>query len=241
LVVLDYLPTPLSVHAKLFIPTSTPVEAAGTYINKEGRQQLLAPVIEPRLPIAVTGDGNHPPREFIQFAPGSEPQPAWQLLQQLLGDSAQLDVLRHRMKETVPRLVDFSKLEPGGVSCRVSDADERSLYADEIPDQPQGSLQLLVSPARYGSDLLSRFSDKLTSRFPAARLQLHPQDAAERGLGDGNKVILDTDIGTFNLTLSCVDGLAQGCALVENSAAFPHLVPGGKIGFCQVAAGGSHD
>jgi NADH-quinone oxidoreductase subunit G len=241
LVVLDYLPTPLSVHANLFIPTSAPVETAGTFINNEGRQQLFAPVIEPRLPIAVTGEGDHPPREFSHQAPGSDPQPAWQLLQQLLGEETNLDQVRSGLKAAHSRLVEFSDLQPGGVPCRVADADERSLYADELPAQPAGTLQLIVSPARYGSDLLSRFSDKLQPRFASTCLQLHPQDATELGLTDGMKVVLITDIGKYNLSLCLRDDLTPGCAVVENGSAFPHLVPGGKLQFCRIEAGGNHD
>ena len=240
LVVLDYLPTPLSVHAKLFIPTTPPVESAGTFINNEGRQQLFAPVMTPRLPLAVTGHGGHPPRDFLPIAPGSDPKPAWQLLQQLRGESLELDQLRFQLNEQFLRLADFSELEPGGVTCRVTDVAERCVYSEQRPVQPAGSLQLVVSPARYGSDLLSRFSDKLQPRFPDASLQLHPQDAAERNLVAGMKVVLQTDHGRYKLPLSCNEGVAQGCAVVENSAAFPHLLPGNRLSFCQVSTGVKH-
>jgi len=241
LVVLDYLPTPLTVHAQLFIPTTAPVESAGSFINNEGRQQLFAPVMKPRLPIAVTGGGDHPPREFSPVAPGSEPQPAWQLLLQLMEQPIDLTGVRAQLKKRYARLVDFSKLQPGGVSCRVSDVDERSVCADELSEQPDGSLQLVVSPARYGSDLFSRFSAKLAPRIAAASLQLSPEDAMEQGLTAGEKVTLNTAIGSYHLTLELVDGLARGCALVENSSAFPHLVPGGTLEFCQINKGGSND
>jgi NADH-quinone oxidoreductase subunit G len=240
LVVIDYLPTPLSVHAHLFIPSSAPPESAGSYINNEGRQQLFAPVIDPRLPLAEVAGGLHPPREFSTVAPGSDPQPAWRLLQQLLGDSGDLHAVREQMNAALPRLVDFASLEPGGVSCRVQDADERSLYADELPDQPSGSLQLVVTPARYGSDPLSRYSEKLSSRFAEAKLRLHPDDIAALGLNAGERVLLTTEIGKYTLTLEAAAGLAAGCALVENGPAFPHLLPGRKLGFCQVAAEVSH-
>ncbi|SHI98909.1 NADH dehydrogenase subunit G [Malonomonas rubra DSM 5091] len=240
LVVLDYLPTPLSVHANLFIPTTAPVESEGTFINNEGRQQLFAPVIKPRLPISVTGEGNHPPREFIDVAPGSDPIPSWQLFQQLLGEATDLPTLREKMKTAVPRLIDFETLQPGGVSCRVAHVDERCIYTDEIPAAPEESLQLVVTPARYGSDLLSRYSAKLQPRFTEACVQLHPQDAAARGLQDGAKVVLDTVEGPFNLTLKCNDKMAIGCALVENGPKFQQLVPGGKLSFCKVHAGMSH-
>ncbi len=237
LVVFDYLPTPLSVHANLFIPSTAPAESAGSFINNEGRQQLFAPVTNPRLPIAETGAGNHPPREFLSTAPGSDPQPAWQLLQQLLGDMGDLETVRQQMATAVPRLVDFTNLQPGGVCCRVTDADERSLYAGDLPEQPEGSLQLVVTPARYGSDLPSRFSAKLTPRFAPAVLQMNPKDAAALKLAAGSKVSLDTEVGSFNLILNCNKDVAAGCALVENGAAFPHLVPGGLPSFCQVSAG----
>jgi len=241
LVVLDYLPTSLSVHANLFIPTTAPTESAGTFINNEGRQQLFAPVIEPRLPITVTGDGDHPPREFSSVASGSGPQPAWQQLQKLLAEDGDLAAVRSRMNDTLPRLVDFANLVPGGVTCRVAGADEQSLCSDEVATPSDDSLQLVVSPARYGSDLLSRLSAKLEHRFAEAGLQLHPQDAATRGLKDGTKVTLETVQGTFKLTLRYAESLAVGCALVENGANFPQLVPGGKLGFCQVYSGVSHD
>ena len=241
LVVLDYLPTPLSVHATLFIPSSAPVEAAGSFINNEGRLRFFAPVIKPGVPIAVTGAGDHPPREFSVVTVGSDPQPAWQLLQQLLGSQDDLVGLRQRMKDALPRLIGFDELQPGGVSVRVADADECSLYEDDLLEQPLESLQLLVTPARYGSDLLSRYSDKLTARFATAGLTLNPQDAVARGLSEGDKVVLATADGSFILRLRCAERLAAGCALVENSAAFPQLVPGGGISFCRVGPEVIHD
>jgi len=241
LAVLDFLPTPLSVYANLFIPTTSPVETSGTFINNEGRQQLFAPVVEPRLSISITGDGDHPPRKYSPDAPGRDPRPSWQLLLQLLGEDINLAAVREKMNKVIPRLVDFSALKPGGLPCRVSDVDERSICVDEPEQQPQGSLQLIVSPARYGSDLLSRFSAKLAPRFGAACVQLHPEDAAKRGLEDGAKVVLKTAIGQYNLTLCQRQGLTPGCAVVENGPAFPHLIPGGQQLFCQVEAGGDHD
>jgi NADH-quinone oxidoreductase subunit G len=241
LVVIDYLPTPLSVHASLFIPSSAPVETAGSYVNNEGRMQLFAPVIEPGLPLAVSGAGTHPSRVFSAVASGSDPQPAWKMLQQLAGDKNDLAALRHQMQEALPRLTDFAGLQPGGASYRVANSAECCLHEEELPEQPLGSLQLIVTPARYGSDPLSRFSAKLTPRFAVACLQMNVRDAEQRGLKDGDKVVLDTDLGCFSLPLRCCEKLAQGCALVENSGAFPQLIPGAKLSFCQVSLEVSHD
>ena len=145
------------------------------------------------------------------------------------------------MEEALPRLAGFTALKPGGRSFKTAGVAERCRHEGDLPQQPHGSLQLVVSPARYGSDLFSRYADNLSSRFAPATLQLNPADAERLGLQDGAEVTLDTESGSFSLQLCCVAGLASGCALVQNSASFPHLVPGGKPVFCQVAAGGSHD
>ena len=87
---------------------------------------------------------------------------------------------------------------------------------------------------------MGRFSAKLTPRFGAACVQLHPEDAAARGLEDGAKVLLKTAIGQYDLTLCRCEGLTPGCAVVENGPAFPHLIPGGQQLFCQVEAGVKH-
>ena len=241
LVVFDYLPTPLSVHASLFLPTCPPVETEGTFINNAGRMQRFARVIEPGVPIAQTGAGSHPPREFSLQAPGSEPQPAWQQLQWLLDEPSDLAQLRSRLVEQQPRLTGLTDLQPGDAGLRVRHADERSVIVEDLPEQPAGTLQLVVSPARYGSDLLSRFSSKLTPRFSAAVLQLNPQNALERDLEDGEQVVLDCELGSFKFQLCCHEQVAVGCALLENSAAFPHLVPGDRLSFCTVTAEVSHD
>ncbi len=234
LVVFDHLPTPLSVHASLFLPTATPVETAGSFINNEGRLQAFAPVIEPGLSISETGSGDHPPREFVLQTPGSEPRPAWRMLQQLLGDSCELAEVRQRMVAALPRLNGLTEIIPGDEGVRVASAAVGSVSSHERPEQPAGSLELLVSPAAYGGELYSRFSAKLAPRFAAAELCLNPQDATERRLEEGQLVVLDCEAGSFSLSLALNGRLALGCALVQNSAALPQLIPGCEARFCQV-------
>ncbi|HEY5675110.1 MAG TPA: NADH-quinone oxidoreductase subunit NuoG [Malonomonas sp.] len=236
LVVFDYLPTPLSVHASLFLPTCAPVESAGTFVNNAGRMQRFAPVIEPGLPIAVTGGGDHPPREFSLATPGDQPRPAWQLLQWLRDDNRELAHVQQQMVVKLPRLDGLADLCAGDSGLRVRNVAERCVVVEDLPEQPAGTLQLVVSPARYGSDLGSRFSAKLTPRFAPAILRLHPQDATLLELQDGEQVVLDCELGSFKFRLQLSDQLAAGCALVENSAAFPHLLPGAVLSFCSVGS-----
>ncbi|MDA3903558.1 MAG: NADH-quinone oxidoreductase subunit NuoG [Desulfuromusa sp.] len=241
LVVLDYLPTPLSVHANLFIPTRTPVESDGTFINNEGRLRSYAGVLEPGLPISVAEDGGHPPREFSTVSPGSDPLSASRILQILLKDDSSLVELHQQMVADFPRLAGLTGLTPSDAGVRVADAAARNVVNIDLPEQPVGTLQLIVSPARYGSDLLSRYSDKLEPRFSSAWVMMNSQDAAERGLQEGDKVILDTETGSFCLPMICHPQLAAGCALVENSAALASLVPGAGISYCEVSREVSHE
>jgi len=234
LVVFDYLPTPLVTHANLFLPTCSPPESAGTYINNVGQMQLYAPVIEPGLPIAVTGNGDHPPREFFSETPGSDPRPAWQLLQQLLNADQDLPAVRARMVGSLPQLSGLTDLQPGSGGIRVEAGDERSVFTTDSPEQPAGTLQLIIGQARYGSDLFSRYSEKLTPRFKPAALVLNPQDAADRELQAGDRVVLDCEFGCFKLPLQLSKQLAAGCVLVEAVAAQLQLVPGGELSFCTV-------
>ncbi len=124
---------------------------------------------------------------------------------------------------------------------RVQAAAGRNAVANKLPEQPAGTLQLIISPARYGSDLLSRYSAKLKPRFPSAWVMMNPQDAEERGLQEGDRVILDTDVGSFSLPLICHPQLAAGCTLVENSSALSSLVPGAGISYCEIGREVSHE
>jgi NADH-quinone oxidoreductase subunit G len=83
LLVLDYLPTPTVEAASLFLPTQNVFEAGGSYRNQTGRVQHAAPVYLGGTPIAQTGNGGHPPREFRRDIPGGEPKPAWEVLREL--------------------------------------------------------------------------------------------------------------------------------------------------------------
>lgn len=236
LAVLDCLPTPLSAHADLFIPTCPPAESDGTFLNNEGRLRPYARVIAPGLPVRVTGRGDHPPREFLPATPGGEPLPASVLLQRLLGQEDGPQRLRERLREDLPRLSGLNTCIPDPApQNRVAEAPPRRMSLKEPPEQPDGTLQLIVTPARYGSDLFSRFSRNLEPRLSGNRLLLHPADAQQRGLSVGESVVLDCAGGSYTLPLACPENLARGCAVVANHSGMPQLVPGQGIQFCQVS------
>ncbi|NIQ93325.1 MAG: molybdopterin-dependent oxidoreductase, partial [Desulfuromonadales bacterium] len=94
LVVVDALPTAAARQADIFLPAAAPAEAAGTYVNNEGRLLPFTTVIAPGVPISVTGHGDHPPRTFDKDTPGSEPLPDWAILDALRGEHRSLEAIR---------------------------------------------------------------------------------------------------------------------------------------------------
>lgn len=234
LVTLDYLPTPLSRDANLFIPTRTPVETVGTFINNEGRLRLFNPVLEPGIPLKESVEGNHPPREFSTETPGGEPVSAVSLLQLLLRDKSSISEIRSLMVKEFPRLAGLEKLSAADIGIRVAAAPARDMGDDNLPEPPEGAFQLIISPARYGSDLFSRFSTKLDVRKVEAQVVMNPVDAEEYRLQEGDGVIIDTDCGSFNLPLACDAALAAGSVLIENNASMAQMVPGRGLAYCQI-------
>lgn len=238
LAVLDYLPTSLSGHANLFIPTCPPVEDSGTFINNEGRLRRFQQVIKPGLSLAVD---EHPSREFSPDTPGSDPQPATLLLQRLIGQEQPLTELHRQLVLEQPRLTALTRLKAGQAGTRVAPAVARPQQVDHLPEQPAQTLQLVVSPARYGSDLFSRYATKLNPRKRPPCLYLHPDDLQVHGLKDGDSAVVETDFGSFKLPVSSQPGMAAGCVLVENSEAFPQLIPGAGLSYCVISPGGANE
>lgn len=241
LVVLDYLPTSLSMHANLFIPTCPPVEDSGTFINNEGRLRRFQQVIKPGLSLARTAAGEHPPREFSLDTPGSDPQPAALLLQRLIGQEQTLTELHRQLVLDQPRLATLTSLKAGDAGTRVAPAVARPQPLDQLPEQPAQTLQLVVSPARYGADLFSRYATKLNPRKRPSCFYLHPDELLTRGLKDGDSAVVETDFGSFTLPVTSQPGMATGCVLVEHSEAFPQLIPGAGLSYCVISPGGAHE
>ncbi|MFO7811802.1 MAG: NADH-quinone oxidoreductase subunit NuoG [Pelovirga sp.] len=241
LVVLDYLPTSLSRHANLFIPTCPPVEDSGTFINNEGRLRRFQRVLKPGLSLARTVAGEHPPREFSLDTPGSDPQPAVLLLQRLIGQEQSLTELHRQLVQEQPRLAALTSLKAGEAGPRVAPAVARPQSLDRLPEQPAQTLELVVSPARYGGDLFSRYAPKLEPRKRPPCFYLHPDELQAHGLKDGDEAVVETDFGSFKLPVRSQPDMAVGCVLVESSEAFPQLIPGAELGYCVISTGGAHE
>jgi len=238
LAVFDHLPTHTVSAASCFLPTRTLYECGGTFINNEGRMQAFDPVIEPGLPLEVTGAGNHPPRQFEQITPGTDPRSAVHLLQWLLKDPQDLLGLRRQIVAECACLRDLERLTAGDNGRRIADCGEPlEVNRLEIWDQ-QGDLRLLPIAARYGGDQHSRLSPPLASRLQQPCLWLHPEEAAARGFVAGQQLRLHTALGHFHLPLELKAGMVRGRVMVPCLPGTPLEVftPGGLSLPCQLYA-----
>jgi NADH-quinone oxidoreductase subunit G len=156
------------------------------------------------------------------------------LLQQLLNDGSSLEQLRQRLAKDFPRLRGLDGLTAEDDGPRVARAPVRDMGGECLPEQPEGPLQLVVTPARYGSDLLSRYSIRLASRKKVPAAIMNPGDAAQRGFEEGRAIVIDSDCGSFNLPLRCDPQVAVGCVVVENGAELAQPVPGLGLSYCQI-------
>lgn len=114
--------------------------------------------------------------------------------------------------------VQFGALRFPTPSGRVEIASARA-EADHLPRLPepfadprpsQGRLRLLSPASPWMLNDSFANDAKLTRRIGAATVAMHPADAAERGLGEGDEAQLETQAGKLSLRVALSDGLPRG-------------------------------
>jgi NADH-quinone oxidoreductase subunit G len=224
LVVLDYIHSEVAKRAHIIIPTETLFEAGGVFINQEGRAQMALPVYRGGVPILQSGAGSHPPRDYAAGAAGGDSLPAWLALA-LLADRTR-DPERVTVREelwdwltkAIPAfnilpsiaafpgegvriLPDLAKGVPFGSEWR----SETAGFRDEA-----GDLTLLPVASTFGTVDLSAFSPYLRALGDDPCLFIHPRDAERLQLSDGDRVALELESGTVEVTLQVRHNMASG-------------------------------
>ena len=237
LVVCDYLNSTLLDQADIVIPTRTPLETAGAFINNEGRINSFEPVLEPGQPLRECLEDGHPSRRFSNTTPGSDPVSAVDLLSYLLGKPAEnIERVRQQMAGQMARLTGLAQLQAGSRGQRVSAVPALDREPLVVAEQPAGSFHFIVTPARYGSDLLSRSSEKLEPRFiDSAVVQMNVNDAERLSLKDGDTIVIDSEQSPLTLPIQCHENIAENCIVLENSPALPIPVASSGLMFCLIS------
>lgn len=237
LVVCDYLHSSLLEQADIVIPTRAPLETAGAFINNEGRMNSFEPVMEPGMPLHECLEEGHPSRQFSSTTPGSEPVSAVAMLTFLLGKPGEdITAVRQQMTDQIARLKGLAELPAGSQGQLVAPVPALDRDALVIAEQPAGSFHLIVTPARYGSDLLSRYSDKLTPRFvSSAVVYMNVKDAERLNLKDGDTIVIDSELAPLTLPILCHENIAENCIVLENSPVLTTPVASAGLHFCLIS------
>jgi NADH-quinone oxidoreductase subunit G len=226
LAVLDHLDTPTGRQAHIFLPTATPFESGGAWVNQEGRLQAAPPAHAGGTPLAQVSGGSHPPRAYDAGLPGSDPRPAWDWLAGLCGDPLP-DDLRAGRRDAWNRLADeafFQYLPPDPGSLpedglrvlpEASPDAPRAWTPLPAPEPPSGEgLVILLTETTFGSEELSREAACLETLEPAAGLTVHPAEAARLGAAPGDPVVIDPQGAALTVPLTVDAATARGVGVL---------------------------
>ncbi|ALC18125.1 NADH dehydrogenase subunit G [Desulfuromonas soudanensis] len=240
LVALDCTPTETMRRAHIFLPTTTLVEESGTLINNEGRLLPYRQVFSPGTPIAVTGDGDHPPRTFETGTPGDAPRPAWSILGRLQGADDSLEEIRGRLAAADLRLSPLTALPAEGERVRGIGALAAPPAVPLPICRPAGTLALYVVESFVGSGLLESLSAVLDPLRRPAEIHLNSDDAEGLGISDGEAVTLTTVLGRQGVTARTSSALPAGIAILPRlrGSALAPFVPGTRHLYGTVSSGG---
>ncbi len=224
LIVLDYLDTPGSRRAHVFLPTQTLFESGGVFINQEGRVQYSAASCAGGAPVLDTGGGDHPPRVYGAGLPGSDPQPAGQIMARLAGEPAMEGTTgssRHPFESPahqVAHTASLGGLAPAGEGMRVALKDQAAGRFNIVPPPAlaaeQNDLEIILTERTFGTEELSSYSDCLEALEDEPFAGLHRRDAELLGLRDGDRIAIRTGNATVELAVKVFDNMAPGVVVI---------------------------
>lgn len=219
LVVLDCLASATAARAQVLLPTATLFEAGGILVNQEGRVQAAHRVLTGGIPVAQTGAGGHPPRNYAAGLPGGRPVPAWRLLAGLAAapPAEPPGDLKSCIADVLPgfaALPQPAELPMAGLRLHLSETPGFASSPDaSAAPRPEG-LTLLLSHRVFGTEALSALSPPLQALEGPPRIGLAPETAEDLGLAAGDRVVVKTTDGRFEARLEVAARTAPGVLVV---------------------------
>lgn len=136
-----------------------------------------------------------------------------------------------RWPEPVLQFPDLTFQTPSGKIELASAAAEAAGYPRiplaSVDSKPAGTKLRLLSPASRWLMNSSYHNDpKIAAKLGPEHIALHPDDAAARGLQDGERAKVSNATATIEMIIDIVPTLPRGVALAAKSR-WPKLIPGG--------------
>ncbi|MCU0591844.1 MAG: molybdopterin-dependent oxidoreductase, partial [Desulfobacterales bacterium] len=236
LIVLDYLDTPVSRRAHVFLPTQTLYESGGIYINQEGRVQYSAAAFAGGTPVRETGGRDHPPRIYGSGLPGADPQPAGRLVARLAGEEMPIDISAQReyFNERASLLAgvpDTERLPSDGLrlALRNSSAERFKSVLPHAPAAEPDDLEVILTERTFGTEELSSYSACLETLEEEPFAGLSPNDAENLGIRDGERITIRTEDGAVGLVARVCGNMAAGTVMIPRLRRLPWQALGGRI------------
>ena len=205
LVVQDLFLTDTAKLADVILPAASFAEGDGSYFNLTGRMQVLRA-------------GKRPP---------GEAKPDWWIILQLakrLADQSQQraweldspDDILDEISKILPgyRGITFSKMgQSGWQPPRAQETRRRAFVRVESEPTPQNTaypLTLVTGKVLYDRGTLLSRTEPAARLAPEATLLVHPSDAEQAGISDGDAVSIESSQGQVTLTARVTGEIVRG-------------------------------
>jgi formate dehydrogenase alpha subunit len=194
-------------NAHVILPACSYAEKDGTFTNTEGHLQPVRQAIEPV----------------------GESRPDWEVfsaLSVLMGDSMEYGEVKEIGKEIHNLLPGTrtlgpgplpSKPDPSAIARYLSSEYKRDLISRyQMPSCASATsdgVTLMISQSLFHSGKFSLKAKGLMQVESEGKLYLHPEEAARRGLEDGDRVKVMNSLGAVNTTVSLRERIPHGMAV----------------------------
>ena len=222
LIVLDYINSQTAQKAHILLPSSTIFEAGGIFINQEARLQAARPAFGGGQPIAQSGGGDHPARDYAAGIPGAQPQPAWNILAALVDKNIGAVTGLAWLADVLPEFANLPQLDDiadeGLRFESAADADLRfkNEYASlfDKSGHTDDPLEIILVDWTFGTETLSDYSSCLQALEPEPCATMHVSDASALKLSDGDLIEINTGSHKLELRLRVVDNMSAGVVVI---------------------------
>jgi NADH-quinone oxidoreductase subunit G len=221
LMVLDYLDTPVSRRAHVFLPTQTLYESGGIFINQEGRAQYSPAACTGGTPVVETGGGDHPPRVYGAGLPGADPQPAGPILARLAGEAllSEIRTPQAAFAGSIPQLAelaDIAALPEEGLRLASKNPSADRFHSDLPPaaSADPNELEIVLAEQTFGTEEFSSYSPCLETLEAEPFAGLHRKDAELLGIRAGDRIAIRAGTATVELAIKVFDNMAPGVMMV---------------------------
>jgi formate dehydrogenase alpha subunit len=246
LVVQDIFPTRTAEQADVVLPASSWAEKAGTVTNTDRQVQRMRPVASPpgnaRKDLNLLGELG---RRLMRATGKAEFEEAFDYD----GPSDVFDELRR----VTPQYAGMRYTEIGEGSHRWPFPARESegigvLHRKEFANgkqrvplvpvelvEPDDGEELVLTTGRvvehFNSGVVTRRSDVLTRLRSADAMQIHPDDARERGIEDGERVVVENDHGRVEASAAVTPSIRPGVVFLTFHFAEPlvNLLTGDEL------------